>query len=124
MTRRYRRRERTGNEKAQDKNVLCFFVQADIALLPLSHTMENSLFFAVSVKQLLDTLGTDIPSFKVDDVRCTVTENACWFVLLQDDMAAININFQRILFVYVERAPKLDGKDNSAELVDLSDDAS
>ena len=68
MTRRYRRRERTGNEKAQDKNVLCFFVQADIALLPLSHTMENSLFFAISVKQIFDTLGTDIPSFKVDDI--------------------------------------------------------
>lgn len=73
--------------------------------------------------QLLETVGADIFAAEIDHVLGIVAENAGGLILLQDDGGSIYIDLQRVLFRDVQCAPELDGENDPAEFIDLSDNA-
>ena len=73
--------------------------------------------------QLLHAVGTDVLAAVVLDVPAVTAEDAGRLVLLENNGLAVDIDFDSVLLRDVQRAAQLDGQNDSAELVDLSDDA-
>ena len=73
--------------------------------------------------QLLHAVGADVLAAVVLDVPAVTAEDAGRLVLLENNGLAVDIDFDSVLLRDVQRAAQLDGQNDSAELVDLSDDA-
>ena len=73
--------------------------------------------------QLLHAVGADVLAAVVLDVPAVTAEDAGRLVLLENNGLAVDIDFDSVLLRDVQRAAQLAGQNDSAELVDLSDDA-
>ena len=73
--------------------------------------------------QLLHAVGADVLASVVFDISAVAAEDAGRLILLENNGFAIDIDFDSVLLRDVQRAAQLDGQNDSAELVDLSDDA-
>ena len=58
-----------------------------------------------------------------DEGRVTATEIAADLVLFQDDGIAVHQNLQHVFRMNIKRAAELDRQDNTAEGIQLTDDA-
>ena len=75
------------------------------------------------ILEFLETVGADVFAAEVDDILGIIAENTGGLVLFQDDGGSIYIDLQRVLFGDIQSATELDGKYDSAEFSDLSDNA-
>ena len=73
--------------------------------------------------EFLEAIGADVLAAEVDDILGIIAENTGGLVLFQDDGGSIYIDLQRVLFGDIQSTPELDGENDSAEFIDLSDNA-
>jgi len=85
---------------------------------PLFFFVQN--LFAGS--ELLHAVRADVLASVVFDISAVAAEDAGRLILLENNGFAIDIDFDSVLLCDVERAAQFDGQNDSAELVDLSDD--
>ena len=75
----------------------------------------------LGIAQRIKSVPSDDPK-KLRAYVLTAAKNAALFVLLQNDGAAVYINFQRVLLCDAECAAKLGGKHDPPKLVNFSYD--
>ena len=67
-----------------------------------------------------DAVGADVLALVVDDVLRVVAEDAGRLILAQDDGLTIHEDLDAVLLLDTERSSQLDGKHDTAELVNFS----
>ena len=80
---------------------------------------KNNL--SISVFDFLYAIFADELAVEALNVVSVAAENAGRLILFENNGFAIDIDFDSVLLRDVKRAAQLDGQNNSAELVDLSD---
>ena len=73
--------------------------------------------------KFLDTVGTDVLPFEINDVLGVITEDAGRLIFLQHDRGAVHVDFKGVFLCNVQSAAQFDGEDNASQLINLSHDA-
>ena len=73
--------------------------------------------------ECLDALGADILAAENDDIPGVITENAGGLIFFQNDGRSIHIDLQGVFLRDIQCTAQFDGKDDTAQLIDLPDNA-
>ena len=79
------------------------------------------LFTSELVLDLIEAIGADAFAVEEDDIVSVVAENAGGVIFLQNDAVVVGEDLDRVLYFNIHCFADLDGEDDSAQLVDLSD---
>ncbi len=80
-----------------------------------------------NVYRLYDSDGmarADILALEVDHVLCVIAENAGGLILAENNVISVNIYFQCVFLRDIQGASHLDRQNDTAELIDLTDNSS
>ena len=73
--------------------------------------------------ELLDAVGADVLALVVDYIAAFVTEYAGRLILVQNNIVAFNKYFKSISFGDIQGAAKLDGQNDTQQLVNFSNNS-
>lgn len=73
--------------------------------------------------ELCEAGTANVFAFVVDYVACVVAENASRLIFFEQDVIVVNKDLDRIFFVEVKCTSQLDRQNDSAQVVNSSDDA-
>ena len=90
------------------------------AALPFDRRSVFSSDRLYLVFQLFDAVRADVLSLVVNDILCAVAENACRMIFVKDDIISVYKYLKRVSLCDVQSASKLYRKDNTSELINLS----
>ena len=74
--------------------------------------------------KLFDTSGANALAVKINDIVNVVAEYASGLILLKDYLIVIGENFDSVLGLYIQNVTDLDGKNDSSEFIDLTNNSS
>ena len=89
---------------------------------PPEERKDSSVFLCARFLQPRQAAAADVLAQDSAKILASAAKNAALFVLLQNDGAAVYINFQRVLLCDAECAAKLGGKHDPPKLVNFSYD--
>jgi hypothetical protein len=73
--------------------------------------------------EIINTFIANKLAFVLHQSLCGGTEHAVVLIFLEDDLVVFNEDFHLIVLSNIQRAPQLDGKDDSAQFIHLSDNS-
>lgn len=78
----------------------------------------------LNIAHILNTFHADISAVVADQAAGRTTENAGRLVFFQDHLIIIQVDLQLITFRNIQGAAQFDGKYDSAQLINFSNDSS
>lgn len=82
------------------------------------------IYTLLDIAHILNALHADISAMVADKTAGRTAENAGRFILLKNHFVIIQVNFQFIPFRNIQGAAQFNGKNNSAQLINSSNDTS